>query len=195
MENHFARLGFEPRPWLDPDLLKSRFLELSATAHPDKAAAENKSASEREFQALNTAYNTLRNTRTRLLHLLAICGAQKSQHVQNVPPAALQYFNTVAEATNRADALIKRKSAATSPMLKVQLMEEALPQIDALQSLQQKLQQHITAIEETLKQTTNTWREPPTPALLTQLAESAAALGFFERWTAQLHDRTAVLTF
>ena len=195
MENHFARLGFEPRPWLDPELLKSRFIELSATMHPDKAAAENKSTSERDFQDLNTAFNTLRNTRSRLLHLLAISGAPKAEHIQNVPPSALQYFSPVAEATNRADTLIKRKSAATSPMLKVQLMEEALPQIDAIQSLQHQLQQNITAIEETLKQTTNTWREPPTPALLTQLSESAAALGFFERWQAQLQERVGALTF
>jgi DnaJ-domain-containing protein 1 len=195
MANYFARLGFDPRPWLDPELLKSRFLELSATIHPDKAAAENKAASEHDFQDLNTAYNTLRNTRSRLLHLLAISGVPKSEHVQNVPPAALQYFSAVAEATNRADALIKRKAAAASPMLKVQLMEEALPQIDAVQSLQQQLQQNITSIEENLKQINKTWQHPPAPATLAQLSESAAALGFFERWTAQLQERVGALTF
>jgi DnaJ-domain-containing protein 1 len=195
MENHFARLGFEPRPWLDPELLKSRFLELSATTHPDKAAAESKATSERDFQDLNTAFNTLRNTRSRLLHLLAISGAPKSEHVQNVPPTALQFFATVAEATNRADVLIKRKAAATSPMLKVQLMEEALPRIDAIQILQQQLQQKITDIERSLREINNTWQQPPAPAVLAQLSESAAGLGFFERWQAQLQERVGALTF
>jgi hypothetical protein len=195
MQNHFARLGFDPRPWLDPELLKSRFLEISATTHPDKFPVETKAISERNFQDLTTAFNTLRHTRSRLLHLLELSGAAKSDHVQGVPPAALRYFTSVADATSRADALNKRKAAATSPMLQVQLMEEALPHIDAIQSLQRDLQQNIAAIEDSLKQATATWHEPPAPAVLTELAASAAALGFFERWTTQLQDRIASLSF
>lgn len=195
MANHFARFGFEPRPWLDHDLLKQRFFDLSSEAHPDKAPAENKAGSEEDFKSLNESFNILRNTRPRLLHLLELCGLPKQEHVQNVPPDALECFAEVAAANNQADALIKQKAAVNSPMLKVQLMDQTLEQIDTLQTLQQNLRQRISTTEERLKTASQEWQSPPDAGTIQMLAQSAAALGFLERWHAQLQERIASLTF
>jgi hypothetical protein len=193
--NHFARLGFEPRPWLDPELLKQRFVELSAQTHPDKAAPSDKAGSEKTFQQLNESYQVLRTTRSRLLHLLELSGLPKQEHVQNVPPDALEFFAEVAGITKDADTLIKEKSAAASPMLKVQIMERALDHASVIQFLQEKLRERIDIIEDRLKTLSTTWSEPPGASTLTELKESAAALGFLDRWTSQLQDRIASLTF
>jgi len=189
--NHFARFGLEPKPWINTELLQQRFLEFSAEAHPDKNT--EKAEAERESQELNAAYNVLRNTRTRLLHLLEIAGAPKQDHVQNVPAEALESFATVAAATKGADALIKEKTATTSPMLKVQLMERALHEIDATQQLQEKLRTRIAASENRLK--AMGWSSPPSDGELKVARETAATLGFLERWNAQLQDRIGALTF
>ena len=216
MTSHFARFGFTPSPWIDPELLKQRFLELSAAHHPDKAT--EKARAEQDFQAINQSYNILRNTRARLLHVLELHGRAKQEHVQNVPAEVMPFFMEVASVTQRADALIKQKSTATSPMLKVQLMKQALNETESIQSLQAKLKASIDRIEAQLKR----WAEAPTeagwreaqprsgsflnrtdlaelPALdlgtLDQFAQSAAALGFLERWSAQLNERIGALTF
>jgi DnaJ-domain-containing protein 1 len=195
MLNHFAPFGFEPRPWIDAELLKQRFLELSAERHPDKAVPAEKAEFEKEFQQLNESYQIIRSTRVRLLHLLELSGLPKQEHVQNVPPDALEFFAQVAAVTKDADNLIKEKAAASSPMLKVQLMERALDQATAIQSLQEELRGRIGAIEDRLRMLSADWTEPASVAALNTIKESAAALGFLERWTAQLQERVGALTF
>jgi DnaJ-domain-containing protein 1 len=188
--DHFARLALPPSAWLDPDALKEKFLTRSAELHPDKA--DDKAAAELEFQALNGSYQILRNSRARLLHLLDLLGLGRPEHVQAIPPLALDLFSTIAELTRASDALLKEKTSANSPMLKVQWFEKALPCIDRLQALQNEIKQRINRIEAQLQQL-----PPNAPALSISsiLSEAAAALGFLERWHAQLQERAAALTF
>lgn len=193
--NHFTRFGLEPRPWVDLDQLKNKFLQLSAEAHPDKAQAGGKISSEHHFQELNESYNTLRNTRARLLHLMELSGLPKQEHVQNVPTAAIELFPVIAAATKQADALIREKAAAASPMLKVQWMERGLTEIESLQELQGRIHEKIREIENSLKTLDSDWSPPPSELTLKRLQEAAAALGFLERWNAQLQERIGTLTF
>jgi DnaJ-domain-containing protein 1 len=185
--DHFAAFGEIPRPWIDPDSLKKRFLALSAEAHPDKFAdPAEKAEAEKRFAELNKSYEVLRHTRTRLLHFLELRGHPRPTHVQSVPPEAMEFFSAVAEQTRKADELLKEKDHAASPMLKVRFFEKALQATSDLQNLQTVLRQRIEAIEATLRA-----RE----ARLEALANAAAALGFLERWSAQLQQRLAALAF
>ena len=192
--NHFERFGLPPKPWLNQEVLQQRFLELSAQLHPDKAAPNDKFQAENEFRALNESFNILRHSRSRILHLLELSGLPKQEHVQNVPAAALAFFSEVASATRQADALIREKSAAASPMLKVQIMEKSLEQVEVLQHLLANLRAAVAQIESHLQALVFP-TQPPDHATLSALAEQAAALGFFDRWQAQLHERVAALTF
>jgi curved DNA-binding protein CbpA len=187
--DHFARLGVQRSPWLDPEELKRRFLTLSAEAHPDKAGADKRGA-ESDFQAVNDAYNTLRAMRPRLLHLLELEGAPKASHVEELPTAAVELFTPIAEITKRADSLLKQKAAANSPMLKVQLFQKALECVEAIQQTQQDLQARISHIETDLRDLGPNWK-----GSLPRLQQAATALGFFDRWNAQLQERAAALTF
>jgi len=193
--NHFTRFGLEPRPWIDLEGLKEKFLKLSAETHPDKVAATEKSSSERHFQELNESYNVLRNTRARLLHLMELSGLPKQEHVQDVPAAAMELFPLIASATKRADALIREKAAAGSPMLKVQLMGRGLQEIETLQELQRRISESIQGIEDSLKALDAGWSPPPSAPALKRVQEAAAALGFLERWNGQLQERIGALTF
>ncbi len=188
MTDHFASLGVACAPWLDPEKLKERFLALSAELHPDKASFDKKKA-EAEFQQLNQSYQTLLNTRSRLLHLLELHGIPKPDHVQAIPPVALDLFSAIAEVTRQSDLLLKEKAASSSdsPMLKVQFFERALAGVESLQNLQNDVQARILKIETEL-------RVLPVTAI-EALQHSAAALGFLERWRAQLQERAAALTF
>jgi DnaJ-domain-containing protein 1 len=188
--DHFARLGLPRAVWLDPGALQEKFLARSAEIHPDKA--ENKEAAEAKFQALNESYQVLRNTRTRLLHFLELQGHTKPEHVQAIPPLALDLFSPIAELTRCSEALLKEKTSANSPMLKVQWFEKALPCIDRLQTLQNEIQQRTAAVEAQLQQLPANG-EPA--AISSTLSEAATALGFLDRWRTQLQERAAALTF
>ena len=191
--NHFARFGIEPCPWIDQEQVKQRFLQLSAEVHPDKAL--DKSTAERAFTELNASYNVLRNTRARLLHLLELSGAAAEEHVQDVPTAALDFFAKVAALTKSVDALLRKKAAANSPMLKVQLMSESLAELEKVQELQDRIRAKISAIEADLAQLSGAWPPAQPEEGLKFVREAAAALGFLERWNSQLQERAARLTF
>src|SRR4051794_7734414 len=119
--DHFARLDLPQQAWIDPELIKERFLSLSGECHPDKARTpDEREAAERAFKQLNESYNVVRNPRARIVHLLELKEGVAAAHVQSVPLAALEFFAPVAELTKRADELLKQKAAALSPMMKVQ---------------------------------------------------------------------------
>ena len=44
MADHFARLNFPRRPWLDSEQLQQRFHDLSADAHPDQSHTDDPKA-------------------------------------------------------------------------------------------------------------------------------------------------------
>ena len=69
MTDCFALLDEPRRPWLDPDLLKRKFVALSATEHPDRAhsgTAQEKQVAQEHFAELTVAYNRLKEPKERL---------------------------------------------------------------------------------------------------------------------------------
>src|SRR5688500_18013939 len=122
----FAAFGEHPRPWLEPEILKQKFLTFSSELHPDKFQEPNaKAEAETRFSALNQSYNLLRSTRARILHFLEQQNVPNPAHIQDVPPSVIEFFNPIAEQTRKADILLKQRAAASSPMLKVQFFEQA----------------------------------------------------------------------
>ena len=101
--NYFSAFGLEARPWADPERLKQQFLAKSAELHPDKETdPEAKNEAEQRFAALNQSYLVLRQSRTRLLHLLGLLGAPAQAHVQAVPDDLADFFKPIAELTRMA---------------------------------------------------------------------------------------------
>ncbi|MEZ5988472.1 MAG: J domain-containing protein [Planctomycetota bacterium] len=57
--DHFALLGLEPRPDLDPDDLELRYLRESRKVHPDRAPAGEEAAYAVRAERLNEAFRVL----------------------------------------------------------------------------------------------------------------------------------------
>ena len=90
MTDFFALLQEPRRPWLDTDLLKQKFLTLSASAHPDKihsASDADKADATKQFTELNAAFNCLADPKSRLLHLLELERGAKPADIQQIPAA------------------------------------------------------------------------------------------------------------
>src|SRR5688572_1414187 len=112
MTDYFAVLDEPRRAWLDPEALKAKFLSLSATVHPDRvhgqSDAERKAAQDRYTQ-FNAAYQCLRDTKSRLQHLLELERGGKLQDVQQIPPETMDLFFQVGKLCREADDFLARK--------------------------------------------------------------------------------------
>lgn len=198
MEDHFERLGLPRRPWLSPETVKDRFLQLSADSHPDHhggLALEERQAKELEFTRINRAHQILSNTRERLLHLLALETNATPADTRTVPPGVASLFAPVGEALRRAEAALREKTAVLSPILKAAAYGRNLEIVDALMLLQADLRARVGTLEAEIQSLDPAWDSPTAPKPLPRLVEIATELGYLERWLNQLRTKINELSF
>ena len=202
MSDYFARLGEPRRPWLDPDALKNKFLTLSAEAHPDRVhggtEAEKRLAQQR-YAELNQAYQSLRNPKERLQHLLELETGAKPQQIQQVPAELMEFFFAVAQLFKQADAFLAEKSKKSSPMLQVQLFETAQDWIEKLRGLQQQLGLRQQELAAELTRIDELWVEKEKADsrrgdMLRQMEELYRLFSYYGKWETQLQERIVQLS-
>jgi DnaJ-domain-containing protein 1 len=203
MNDYFALLDEPRRPWLDPDLLKRKFLALSAEAHPDRvhgAEDEERRSAERRYAELNQAYNHLRRPKERLQHFLELETGLKPQQVQQIPSGLTQFFIEVAQLFRQTDAFLAEKNKTTSPILKVSLIETGQDWTEKLNTLQQELNVRQEELAAQLKSMDAEWLQhhksgATTQALevLSRLEELYRLFSYYTRWESQVQERIVQL--
>jgi DnaJ-domain-containing protein 1 len=205
MTDYFALLGETRRPWLDTEALKVKFLTLTARVHPDRvhnANAAEKQAAHQLYSELNTAFNCLREPKTRLLHLFELELGSKPQEVQQISPAAAEWFSEVGELCREADSFLAEKINASSPLLRVEWFKKAMALTGRLNALLGGLSaRHAALIEET-KYLNLAWESAPpvgSPARIHtlpfgRLEHIYRELSYFTRWRQQVQDRVVRLS-
>jgi curved DNA-binding protein CbpA len=202
--DHFDLLDQPRRPWLDPVELKTKFLALSGSCHPDRlhnaTAAEKQSATDR-YAALNAAYNALREPKDRLEHLLQLELGTKPGDVQKIPSATMDLFMEIGNTLRDIDTFLSQRAQITSPLIRAQSFEKSMDYTDQLNALQQRLNQTRDELHRELQQMNQSWEVAPkygterTAALpLTRLEEIYRSLSFLTRWTNQVQQRIIQLS-
>jgi DnaJ-domain-containing protein 1 len=201
--DYFVLLNEPRRPWIDPDLLKEKFLALSAQTHPDRVhgapEAERHAASLR-FAEINAAYNCLREPKERLRHLLELESGAKPAGIQRVPPEMMDSVFEVGRLCQEVDAFLAKKAAVTSPVLQVQWFERGQDWMDKLHVLRQKINSRRDELLAELKAMNAVWEnagDSNTPAgrlPLERLDEIYRLLGFLARWSEQIQERVVQLS-
>jgi hypothetical protein len=206
MIDNFLLLN-EPRlPWLDPDLLKEKFLPLSAPFHPDRvhsASEAEKSKANKRYAELNAAYNCLREPKERLLHLLELELGKKPSDIQKIPPGTMDLFVEVGQTCRDADAFLAEKSKVTSPLLKVQLFERSQEWTDKFNLLQQKINLKRDELSTELRELNFVWQnapaigspERPANLPLERLEQIYRIFSYIARWSEQIQERVVELSF
>ena len=204
MTDSFALLGEPRRPWLDPEALKARVVPMLASTHPDRVhggtGAEKQAATARHSE-LNAAYNTLREPRERLLHLYELEAGERPKDIQRIPPGTMDLFVEVGQCCRDLDEFLQRKAVATSPMLRLSLMQEGLDQLDRLQALQGRVNARRKHLEADLKALNATWESAPPEGSegrreslpLEQLEQVYRSMSYVARWTEQIQERLVSL--
>ena len=199
MTDYFALLNEPRRPWLEADLLKQKFLSLSATIHPDKIQSADefgKQAAAKKFAELNAAYNSLAAPKSRLLHLLELERGTKPKDIQQIPATLADLFAEVAAVCRDADRFLAEKAKTVSPMLQVQLFERAQGWIDQLRGLQKKLGGLHDERLAKLKLLDTQWADNryDRVSLLNDLENLYRLFSYFNRWNAQIQERIVQLS-
>jgi curved DNA-binding protein CbpA len=195
--DHFALLNEPRRPWLEPEELKQKFLALSAEVHPDRvhqASESDKLAANQRYTELNAAYNCLREPRERLRHLLELELGQKPSDLTNVPNDMMDLFFSVGKLLREVDAFVAEKGKATSPLLQVQFFERGQDWIEKLNAIKQLINSRREPLIDDLKRLSAGW-DASSPKPLERLLEIWRLLSFYDRWLAQIQERTVQLTF
>ena len=195
--DYFALLNEPRRPWLDPELLKTKFLARSSEAHPDRhhsAGEAEKSAATRGFTELNAAYNCLREPKDRLLHLLQLEGGGKPAALQNVPSKTMDFYVEIARICREADAFLAERNKTTSPLLRVQMFERGTEWTEKLQTLQKKLNDRREELTQELKSMNRAWEPPDQSRPLDRLEELQRHFSFIARWAEQIQERIVQLS-
>jgi curved DNA-binding protein CbpA len=201
MRDYFAVLGIARRPWVEEEVIKSRFFELSGQAHPDRVVGgdpQSRSDAEKTFSELNAAQLCLKNPRERLLHLLALEGYTDRSKGEQVPAVAMEFFAPVGELNKRVDHFLAEKKKAASPIVKAGLFQEGLEWTIKIQDLQEELSRRMNALQEEIKRIDEQWEtmnDDQRGAVFLRLSELAQSLGFLQKWRAQLQERMQALAF
>jgi DnaJ-domain-containing protein 1 len=206
MTDYFALFGETRRPWLDPEKLKDKFLAFTAQVHPDRvheATEAEKQAANVHYTELNAAYNCLRESKTRLLHLLELERGTRPEKVQPIPSETMELFTEVGQLCREADLILADKAKATSPLLKVELFARGMALAEKLNALQRKLSVRREALEEQMKILNLAWESAPPIGSLARVKVLPCArlehiyrqFSYLTRWCQQLQERVLRLSF
>jgi len=205
LTDYFALLNQPRRPWLEPESLKQKFLQISAEVHPDRvhsAGEAEKRVAQNRYTELNSAFNRLRDPKERLLHLLELELGTKPAQVQPIPPDLLNLFMEVSHLCRKADSILTEKAKTASPVLQVQFFERGQECTNELLSIQKRINSRREELETQLKKVDEQWEletKTPEPAkhavLLQRLEELYRLFSYFARWAGQLQERIVQLSF
>ena len=200
MTDYFALLNEPRRPWLDAELLKQKFLALSATIHPDRVhnlGETERAAAQERYTELNAAYNCLREPKDRLHHLLELELGALPKDIQRIPSDLMDLSLEVGKACREADAFLAEKAKVTSPLLQVTFFERGQEYVDKLQALRGRVNSLNEGLLDELRQIDAAWQSGATSrnAQLQRLEELYRLLSYFARWTAQTQERAVRLSF
>src|ERR1051326_5074919 len=201
MTDYFALLDEQRRPWIDPELLKQRFLSLSAKVHPDRvygALESDKRTAQQRYAELNAAYNCLREPKERLVHLLELETGAKPRQVQNLPSDLIDAFMEITNVCRGVDSFLTEKAATTSPLLRLQLFERGQEWTEKLMELQKKINSWREELIRRFKTIDAEWvrsgESEEHQKLLGILERHCQLLGYFGRWSAQIQERIVQLS-
>lgn len=200
MTDYFLLLDEPRRPWVDPELLKKKFLALSAAVHPDRvhtSGPEEKRAAQQRYAERNQAYNHLRYPKERLQHLLELETGTKPQQVQQVPSDLMEFFSQVGQLFKQTDAFLCEKARTSSPLLQVQLFETGQEWTEKLNVMQQQLNHRQEQLIAELKELDAQWGRPDQNAkmaILCRLEELSRLFSYFARWQNQIQEKIVQLS-
>ena len=183
-ENDFEVFGFSPAPWVDPAILKQRYLALAARLHPDCSTGDAGS-----FARLAQAHERLSNPADRIHAFVEIAFPDFEKTRQ--PPPEADLFMEISD-TLQQSRQVRLASTGNLPHL---VFASLLKKAKALKSLLETLDEHLETrqaeLEKNLRGVTADLQVlTPDPG---QLIEAATRYRFFGKWKSEIREEAFLL--
>ncbi len=182
MTDYFALLQQPRKPWLDLDVLKQKFQQLTFTAHPDRAGANEPSS---DFAAITEAYRVLSDHKSRLQHLLQLEGCTIASNAP-VPNALIELFSDIGRFMQGADQLLAQLGSARNALSKSLLHQRTVEKQKQAQALLHKSQDLEKEALRQLAALNETW---PAKQAVAQVRGLYQQLAYVGRWIDQITER------
>ena len=176
MTDCFALLGEPRRPWLDPESLKEKFHKLGAAHHPDVATTN-----EVDFSAINAAYSTLLDPKTRIRHLLELEFPGALARNLQIPPGISELFETIARDQRGITAFLQKRASLQTPLEIALLAPEKIQIVAGLERLQKALVQKQEELFAQLKSADAAWSRDKSDSV-EALLEIYQSLSYVGKW-------------
>jgi curved DNA-binding protein CbpA len=170
--NAFKTLGIEPRLALSDEAMRDAFREAGKLAHPDAGGEEA------SFAKLREAFEIVSSPSRRLRHWLELRGITV-QIRGTVDPAIMDLFSHVGEATQHAEALIRRRDEAKSALTRALLERET-------QICREEVERALVRVEDAIGSQCTQFPEFENAPDLESAAAAVRNLAFLEKWRATL---------
>lgn len=195
----FEMFNLTPRPYVDQNQLKARFLELSQTLHPDRNLAAGPDAQERILALsaqLNRAYTTLTDTKERLRYLVAEQTDEEPEEAKQVPAEMMELFFEVHDLMQEVDAYLKARRPSASRI--VAALESADPDKARLQerivAMRAQGAERVAVVDDEILRLDDAWQQQDDRAgLLERLGQLADVLSYLGRLHQSLDDKELAL--
>ncbi|MEM6822345.1 MAG: DnaJ domain-containing protein [Verrucomicrobiota bacterium] len=186
--NPFVLLKFEPRPWIDQEELKARFLELSKLQHPDQqeVGAGARLDAEQKLQQLNQANQILSDDVQRIKALLELGNESDGDRAQGVPDSILSLFSEVTPVIHEADRSLKVADQATTALERAMVQGQVMEQALAVQKAAGSVGAARERLLEKIRDLDQKWQDD---ADFERLKQVYSELVYVVRWARQLDER------
>jgi DnaJ-domain-containing protein 1 len=192
----FEILDESPRPFLDSEALKQKFLKLSAPLHPDRvhqfSDAEKVEATQK-FSELNQAYQTLKEPKDRLKELLTGIQGVTPSKIQNVPQDLIESSFEVGRLCQEFDLFLK-SPVPDSPLPKAVNLSQRKDWLNRLKTLEAQILERENETQTKLLELDRLWTNASdkTP-LLSPLKYLISAFSYLARSKHQVFERIVLI--
>jgi DnaJ-domain-containing protein 1 len=182
MTDFFALFNQPRGPWLEPDLVKEKYHQLTRLAHPDARGHETSFT----FEDVNEGYRVLSDPRLRIQHLLELEGARRVTGDRGLPEDLQRLFLRIGSLSHRTQQL--RTRMAVGSALTLSLMEREILELRSQieQSLGDLMHFYRDCLRE-LHELNDSWEREHASAV-PQLQSLHDRISYLSRWIAQLRE-------
>jgi DnaJ-domain-containing protein 1 len=182
MTDSFALLDEPRRPWLDPEALKEKIHKLSVVHHPDVARDDGSN-----FTALNAAYKTLHDPKTRVRHLLELeFPGALATHLE-IPPDIARLFETMTRERQSVASFLEKKARLSTPLELALIASEQVELMAVLERLRALLEQKQEGILVQLKFVDAVWEDDRERSGKT-LLDIYQSVSYVGKWIDQIRE-------
>lgn len=183
MTDFFALFDQPRQPWLEPDVVKEKYHQLTRVAHPDVSAP----ATNIRFEEITEAYRVLSEPKLRIQHLLTLEGRPPAAVNRVVSEDLEKLFLEIGTLSQKTQQVFARTTSEGNALALSLVKSESLELRSQLERLLAEVTHAYDRCATELHQLNEAWNQNRSTAVL-QLETLHNRMSYLSRWLAQLKE-------